>query len=102
MTLDEQIHATVRAAVEEANAPLLAALDRPPRLAYSVLEVAEMLGTSRDTVERLVKDGNLARVPGTGRAVLIPRRSVDRLIDEAEAAGDRATGAAAAQLARPA
>lgn len=42
----------------------------PMRLAYRVDEVCEMLGVSRDTIERAVKAGKLKSGKGLGRRLI--------------------------------
>lgn len=50
-------------------------------LAVSCTEAGRRLGgLHRDTVRRMVHDGVLARVPGTGRRILIPVRSIEALV----------------------
>lgn len=53
-------------------------------LAYSIHETARMLGLSRDTIHRLIRRGDLARVK-VGSRTLIPSRSIHELLDEGEA-----------------
>lgn len=60
-----------------------------PKLTYSTREVAVMLGVSRPTVDRLVRDGVLPSVDlGSTRRTLIPAWAVERLV--AEHPGDAA------------
>jgi len=64
-----------------------------PKLTYSTREVALMLGVSRPTVDRLVRDGVLPSVDlGSTRRTLIPAWAVERLVGEfgAESGGDAA------------
>lgn len=42
------------------------------KLAYTVAEVAQMMGCSRQAVYKAVKDGTLPTVPIAGARVLIP------------------------------
>lgn len=48
------------------------------RLAFTVAEAAEMLGWSTDGVYDAVQAGHLARVPYTGRKVLIAKIELER------------------------
>ncbi len=60
-----------------------------PKLTYSTREVAVMLGVSRPTVDRLVRDGVLPSVDlGSTRRTLIPSWAVEQLV--AERPGDAA------------
>jgi excisionase family DNA binding protein len=60
-----------------------------PKLTYSTREVAVMLGVSRPTVDRLVRDGVLPSVDlGSTRRTLIPAWAVEQLV--AERPGDAA------------
>ena len=60
-----------------------------PKLTYSTREVAVMLGVSRPTVDRLVRDGVLPSVElGSTRRSLIPAWAVEQLV--AERPGDAA------------
>ena len=56
-------------------------------VAFSVGEVAELLGCSNDTVRRMIASGRLDAVQplGKGGRVFIGRRSLDRLFAEAKA-----------------
>ena len=56
-------------------------LRRLDRLALRQTEVAELLGVSRDTVKRMVRDGELPVVRLRG-SVRIPRKALERWIDE--------------------
>lgn len=60
-----------------------------PKLTYSTREVAVMLGVSRPTVDRLVREGVLPSVDlGSTRRTLIPAWAVEQLV--AERSGDAA------------
>ncbi len=52
---------------------------------YSVLEAAELLGITRVSVWRWVRDGKISGAERVGRALLLPRRVIDAL------AADRGT-----------
>ena len=59
------------------------------KLTYSTREVAVMLGVSRPTVDRLVRDGVLPSVDlGSTRRTLIPAWAIEQLV--AEHPGDAA------------
>ena len=64
-----------------------------PKLTYSTRDVAVMLGVSRPTVDRLVRDGVLPSVDlGATRRTLIPAWAIEQLVGEsaAESGGDAA------------
>ena len=64
-----------------------------PKLTYSTREVAAMIGVSRPTVDRLVRDGVLPSVDlGSTRRTLIPAWAVERLVGDLtpEHSGDAA------------
>ena len=52
------------------------------RLAFTVDEAADLLGWSRDGVYDAIAAGHLARVPHTGRRVLIARIELERFAAE--------------------
>ena len=56
-------------------------------IAFSVGEVAELLGCSPDTVRRMISAGRLeaAQPLGKGGRVFVGRSSIERLFDEAAA-----------------
>ena len=56
-------------------------------IAFSVGEVAELLGCSTDTVRRMIGSGRLDAVQplGKGGRVFVGRASIERLFDEAAA-----------------
>ena len=56
-------------------------------IAFSVGEVAELLGCSTDTVRRMIGSGRLDAVQplGTGGRVFVGRASIERLFEEAAA-----------------
>lgn len=60
-------------------------------IAFSVGEVAELLGCSADTVRRMIDSGGLDAVQplGKGGRVFVGRKSIERLF--AEAATDAAS-----------
>lgn len=49
------------------------------RLAYGLNELAQSWGVSRDTILRLIADGELERIKARTR-VLIPKSSVDKFL----------------------
>jgi excisionase family DNA binding protein len=53
-------------------------------IAFSVGEVAELLGCSADTVRRLIASGRLEAIQplGKGGRVFVGRSSIERLFDE--------------------
>lgn len=52
------------------------------KMVYTVAETAELLGVSRNTVYRLIKDGTLkAKKIGSMK---IPRKALERLLEEEE------------------
>jgi len=48
------------------------------RKPFTLAEAATAIGLSRQTIRNLIEAGKLAKVPGTGRRVLIPRLEVER------------------------
>ena len=52
-------------------------------LAHSIDETARLLGLSRDTIHRLIRDGELARVK-IGSRTLVTTRSMHKLLEERE------------------
>lgn len=54
---------------------------RPPRLAYTMRETAEMLGVSYITVHRLLKRGRL-RASDALRNKVIPKSEIERFLRE--------------------
>jgi excisionase family DNA binding protein len=53
-------------------------------IAFSVSEVAELLGCSTDTVRRLIASGRVDAIQplGKGGRVFVGRSSIERLFDE--------------------
>jgi len=53
-------------------------------IAFSVGEVAELLGCSADTVRRMIASGQLEAIQplGKGGRVFVGRSSIERLFDE--------------------
>jgi len=52
-----------------------------PKLTFSTREVAAMLGVSRPTVDRLVRDGVLPSVDlGSTRRTLVPAWAIEELV----------------------
>ena len=66
-------------------------LRRLDRLALSQAETAELLGVSRDTVKRMIRDGDLPVVRLRG-SVRIPRRGLEAWVDEHTEATRRLLG----------
>ena len=56
---------------------------KPPRLAWSLKETAEILGLSYPTVWRLINRGKLRAVPGI-RHKVIPQKEIDRFLETVE------------------
>ena len=50
------------------------------KLAYTVKEVAQMMGCSRQAIYAAVKDGTLPTVPVAGKRVLIPAHRLEERI----------------------
>lgn len=48
------------------------------RKPFTLPEAAQAIDLSRQTIRNLIEAGKLAKVPGTGRRVLIPRIEVER------------------------
>jgi len=70
----------------------VAADARPPRLTYSVDEVAEVLGLSRSKTYELVASGEIPIVPLAGRRKLVARQVVDELLAGVEVRHSSASG----------
>jgi hypothetical protein len=84
--IEALIEDAVFSAVARLLEPHLARLVEPEPLVYTVTQAATALQVSPDTVTRLVRRGVLDRVPHIDGKQLIPRASLDRLVD-----GDAAT-----------
>ena len=56
-------------------------------IAFSVGEVAELLGCSTDTIRRMISSGRLDAIQplGKGGRVFVGRNSIERLFDSAAA-----------------
>jgi len=72
MSMDELVQEAARRGAAEALAA------HQPRYAYSVDEVAEMLGCSARSVRRMVADGKLETVPYTNGTITLG--SIRRLV----------------------
>ena len=83
LSIEEQIESAVIRALDRVLGPHLARLHRPEPAVYTVGQAAIVLQVSEDTISRMVKRGVLDRVPHLDGKVLIPRTSVDRLLDSA-------------------
>ena len=78
MSLDAAIASAVEGAVER----VLARWPDPVEpITYSVPGAALAIGTSQDTVRRLIRTGVLPTVPHMGERLLIPRSAVVRLVE---------------------
>lgn len=82
--MEELIEAAVERAVLRVVGPLLERLNAPAPLVCTVAQAADALQVSQDTVSRMVRRGDLPRVPHVGGKVLIPRHALDRLVASAE------------------
>lgn len=80
-SLDDALSSAMKAALDEALAPYLRRLADPEPLVYTVPQAAKVLATSDKTVRRLIKEGHLATVPHMEGRVVIPRTSVQALVD---------------------
>ena len=68
-------------------------MNKPEKRTYTVAEVVEILGLSRITILRRIKDGSIPSIR-LGRRVLIPAEYMDALLgkwreDKAEADNDK-------------
>lgn len=61
-----------------------ARLDREPDV-LTKADVARILATSRWTVDRLIRDGHLRKIPHMGHHVRISRRELETFINSEEA-----------------
>ncbi len=87
-TIEAALGDAVARRLTEVLAPLVDAVARldghePRPEVYTAEEAAVVLGTSEATVRRWVSSGLLGRLPGT-TSILIPRRSVESFVGEAE------------------
>ena len=78
-TVEALIEAAVERAIRRALGPYLHRLTRCEPAVYTVVQAAEVLQVSEDTVGRLVRRGALPRVPHVDGKVLIPRRALDHI-----------------------
>lgn len=76
MSLDQALAEAV--AVADAVRDALA--DRPRPLTYSVPQAAKALGTSPDTVRRLIRAGHLPTVPHVGARQLVPVAALEAFV----------------------
>ena len=79
--IEALIEDAVFRAVARLLEPHLARLVEPAPLVYTVAQAATALQISPDTVTRLVRRGVLDRVPHIDGKQLIPRASLDRLVE---------------------
>ena len=77
----------VERAVLRVISPLLERRNTPAPIVYTVAQAADALQVSQDTISRMVRRGDLPRVPHVGGKVLIPRRALDQLVASAEEPG---------------
>ena len=82
--MEALIEAAVERAIGRSLGPHLHRLRVCEPAVYTVAQAAEVLQVSEDTVGRIVRRGVLPRVPHVGGKVLIPRRALDRLIEQGE------------------
>lgn len=82
--LEVGIEAAVERAVLRALRPYLRRICEPEPAVYSVAQAAVVLQVSEDTVTRLVRRGVVDRVPFVDGKILIPRSSLDRLIESGD------------------
>ena len=68
-------------AIELLLEPYLDRLSEPQPLVYTVAQAAAILQVSPDTVSRLIRRGVLDRVPHIDGKQLIPKRSLEELVD---------------------
>ncbi len=82
-TIEQLVEAAVIRAIEVSFEPYLARLSEPEPLVYTVAQAATILQVSPDTVSRLIRRGVLDRVPHIDGKQLIPKRSLEELVDGA-------------------
>ena len=88
-SIEETIEAAVERAVERSLAKYLRASgDHPEPAVYTVSQAAQVLQVSHDTIWRMVKRGDLRRVPLLSGKTLIPRRAIDDMLDSGGAAAE--------------
>lgn len=81
MDLDAILEPLLEQVATRAARKTVAAL--PDRVAYSVGEVARMLGTTEKSVRQMVDAGELWSVPTHLQRVFIPRAALDALVESA-------------------
>jgi excisionase family DNA binding protein len=79
-SIEEAIEAAVERAVERAMLKYLATSKEPEPAVYTIGQAAHVLQVSHDTVWRLVKRGELRKVPLLTGKTLIPRRALNELL----------------------
>lgn len=87
MSLDSELADRLRDAVVEVLSDrelidaIVTAADRP--LVVSPAEAGRLLGVSDKQVRDMIDAGHLARLPGVGKRVLIPRASIEAFVAQA-------------------
>jgi hypothetical protein len=87
--LEAHIEAAVERAVIRALHPYLRRICEPEPAVYNVAQAAVVLQVSEDTVSRLVRRGVVERVPHVDGKILIPRSSIERLVEGHAEVSDR-------------
>lgn len=80
MSVDAALKDLVHEAMGEYLDSFVGRLTDPEPLTYSIPQAAKVLGTSQDTVRRLIAADHLPLVPHMGGRRLIPRTAVERLV----------------------
>lgn len=97
-SIEQLVEAAVTRAVILLLEPYLYRLSEPEPLVYTVAQAAAILQVSPDTVSRLIRRGVLDRVPHIDGKQLIPKRSVEELVDGASSPGDEVIPAGVSAL----
>lgn len=80
-SVEALIEVAVERAVHRILGPYLHRLTACEPAVYTIVQAAQVLQVSDDTISRLVRRGILPRGPHVDGKVLIPRRAIDLLID---------------------
>ncbi len=100
-TIEQLVEAAVTRAIELHLEPYLDRLSEPEPLVYTVAQAAAILQVSPDTVSRLIRRGVLDRVPHIDGKQLIPKRSLEELVDGAVAPSDEQVSPEVSSLRAP-
>jgi len=100
-SIEQLVEAAVTRAIKLLLEPYLSRLSEPEPLVYTVAQAAAILQVSPDTVSRLIRRGVLDRVPHIDGKQLIPKRSVEELVDGAFVPSDEVVSPGVSALRAP-